>query len=414
MPGTRTTAAPPPLVSMRSRRRAESTIIDSEIPVVHSKISLSSLFSNCFSSGKRNQTQPSSATVTTSVTSQPQVLQEAPCSNASPPNQTFIDPALTFHDGENSLFGAASISGIRSHNEDSFRAITNVETYASKMLQAAASSEASPTMLNLVDRFITSSTRDPEDDRAKQLAEWIIPQSGDTSSTSLSNTWSQFYGVYDGHAGARCSTLVAQVLPMCVAAADAFTSDIDATLRSACLLMDKLFLDVAAARGLRDGCTAITVVVRNRVVTVANIGDCRAVLFSSSWRATALSKDQKPNCAEEKARIEAAGGIVLNIRGIPRVNGMLAVARAFGDLPLKRYIVAEPDVTTYELDESDQFIVMATDGLWDVLTNEAVGSFLRANTGSMSLHDVASKLVHLAVEMGSTDNVTVVIVDVRR
>jgi protein phosphatase 1L len=90
------------------------------------------------------------------------------------------------------------------------------------------------------------------------------------------------------------------------------------------------------------GCTAVTAVLIGQRLLVANAGDSRAVL-SRGGKAVALSVDHKPNLREERQRIEQAGGIVC-WAGTWRVGGVLAVSRAFGDRPLKRFVTATPDV----------------------------------------------------------------------
>lgn len=83
----------------------------------------------------------------------------------------------------------------------------------------------------------------------------------------------------------------------------------------------------------------------------------------------ALSVDHKPNAKEERARIEAVGGVVV-WAGTWRVGGVLAVSRAFGDRPLKRYVSATPDMADETLTAEDEFLILASDGLWDVMTNQ--------------------------------------------
>ncbi|ETV92997.1 hypothetical protein H310_12835 [Aphanomyces invadans] len=429
---------PPPFVAKRTMRRTNSTIIDGNAIL---RGGSTSLLSPCYTAYTfvtssigtwwRRRPRGRSSTVAHLASSSSSSLTLAP---PAPATQCLVDPIVAFEPTHRALFGAASSRGIRSYNEDTFRVITSLEAYAHALVMHQrqrdvnhpADVDSSQSMRTTLDTVIRDNTMDA--DTTSPLASWTLtpvescvgpsrlPRGSKTGASSTST--SQFYGVYDGHAGRRCSSVVAQVLPMCVAAADAFHTNVGDALLAACLQMDKLFLDMAATRGYRDGCTAITVVVRNDEVTIANIGDCRAVLCamdptSNEVKVTALTTDQKPNCAVEKSRIEAAGGIVLNIRGIPRVNGMLAVARAFGDLPLKRYIVAEPDVTRYMLQGSDEYIVMATDGLWDVFSNDAVGVFIRTHS-HLPLNEMATKMAAMAVELGSTDNVTVVIIDVRR
>ncbi|OQR93044.1 protein phosphatase 2C [Achlya hypogyna] len=325
-------------------------------------------------------------------------------------NTKFSDTVVTFDASEASLCGAVSIRGIRNANEDTYRVITDLEKYKTSLF--VAESTKAPT--EVLAAHIQSSIFDSEEVLKAKEASWFLPS--EISHVPSSST--QFYGVYDGHAGRRCSAIVARALPLCIlATGDTFHTNLTECLKTSCLDMDKKFLDLAATRGYKDGSTAITVLKRNDEIYVANIGDCRAILVSFDPASTvpkvkALSTDQKPHSPGEKARIEEAGGIVLNIRGINRVNGLLAVARAFGDIALKRYIVAEPEVTVHQLQEHDAFIVIATDGLWDVFSNEAVASFVKTYL-NMPLDSLALKLANMAIELGSTDNITALIVDVR-
>ncbi|CAN0455396.1 unnamed protein product, partial [Ectocarpus sp. 12 AP-2014] len=138
----------------------------------------------------------------------------------------------------------------------------------------------------------------------------------------------------------------------------------------------------------REGSTAVTAFVRGRRLVVGNVGDSRAVLCSDG-RALPMSSDHKPNKPEERRRIQALGGRVVYSFGIPRgassstsgiskpsrtnmLNGILAVSRAFGDRNMKGAVNAEPDVRERDLERHDDFLVLATDGLWDVMTSQEV------------------------------------------
>lgn len=120
-----------------------------------------------------------------------------------------------------------------------------------------------------------------------------------------------------------------------------------------------------------------------------NVGDSRAILYDgSSEKTVALSEDQKPSNEKEKARIEKAGKYV----SMGRVQGNLAVARAFGDFrykntpnipDLEQAVSVEPEVRRYEFtpvttltNEKYQFVVLACDGLWDKMSNSDVSSYI--------------------------------------
>ena len=134
--------------------------------------------------------------------------------------------------------------------------------------------------------------------------------------------------------------------------------------------------------GPRAGSTCVVAVIRNDTLTVANAGDSRAVLCRRG-EAVALSRDHKPQDEAERARIQNAGGFVQE----GRVNGSLALSRAIGDLEYKQskslpaneqIVTAHPEITTTELQDGDEFLVIACDGIWDVLTNQQTVDFVRA------------------------------------
>lgn len=96
-------------------------------------------------------------------------------------------------------------------------------------------------------------------------------------------------------------------------------------------------------------------------------------------QAVALSEDHKPAHSTEKNRIMAAGGFVSDIGGVARVNGNLNLSRAIGDLKYKmndelpveaQIITAHPDVRVFELTPDDRYMILACDGIWDVLNNQ--------------------------------------------
>ncbi|KAL2623701.1 hypothetical protein R1flu_003906 [Riccia fluitans] len=123
------------------------------------------------------------------------------------------------------------------------------------------------------------------------------------------------------------------------------------------------------------GSTAVVAVVGSSQIIVANCGDSRAVL-SRGGRAIPLSRDHKPEREDEMARVEAAGGRVIFWNGY-RVLGVLAMSRAIGDRYLKPYVIAEPEVTCTQRSEEDECLILASDGLWDVLSNELVCEIAR-------------------------------------
>lgn len=134
--------------------------------------------------------------------------------------------------------------------------------------------------------------------------------------------------------------------------------------------------------GQSSGCTAVVALLVGRELFVANAGDSRCVLCRNG-KTIEMSFDHKPEDAEESARIMKAGGRV-TMDG--RVNGGLNLSRAIGDhaykmnkdlKPEEQMISAMPDVKRITLEEEDEFMVLACDGIWNFMTSEEVVEFVR-------------------------------------
>ena len=161
---------------------------------------------------------------------------------------------------------------------------------------------------------------------------------------------------------------------------------------------------------LDTGCTAVVVIVTPTMIVCANAGDSRAVMSQFAMRhPIALSHDHKPDNPDETARIEANGGFVNN----GRVNGNLAVSRAFGDFELKPMVSCSPDFEIHmrNLDQ-DEMLIVACDGLWDVFSNEEAINEVRDifAEGESDLTLVAEEILDKSLMKGSRDNVTAIVV----
>ena len=166
-------------------------------------------------------------------------------------------------------------------------------------------------------------------------------------------------------------------------------------------------------------------------IIVANAGDSRSVLCRKG-KAMPLSKDHKPNDPAERARISNAGGYVAEAQnGHYRVNGNLNLSRSLGDLkykcdgklaPAKQVITAEPDVMRVARTPDDEFVVVACDGVWDVMSNQEVVEFVRARLkNEKRLSKICEEIMNncIADDPKKTqgiggDNMTCIIVTLKR
>lgn len=222
-------------------------------------------------------------------------------------------------------------------------------------------------------------------------------------------------GVFDGHYGPRCAEWSSARLPKRVVQ-DVGRQEIgnrcDATamrtlLHDAFLGTDRDWAHHAAKQSLRDGSTATLAVLHADTLYVANVGDSRCVACVAGAPID-LSVDHTARRADERARVEAAGG---SVSATGRVNGKLAVSRALGDIPFKAgkpLVTAEPEVRELRVSSDLQFVVVASDGLWDVYSGDGLLRAVRALLSAGTPHaQLARNLCERALEMGSQDNVSV-------
>ncbi|PAN28881.1 hypothetical protein PAHAL_5G183800 [Panicum hallii] len=178
------------------------------------------------------------------------------------------------------------------------------------------------------------------------------------------------------------------------------------------------------------GSTAAVAVVCSSHIIVANCGDSRVVL-SRGKEPVPLSDDHKPDREDERARIEAAGGRVIDWNG-HRVSGVLAMSRSIGD-GYGTFLIPTPEVKVIPRARDDDCLIIATDGLWDVISNaEAckvarvqILQWHRKNNGVCSdeggvptishpaAQAAANYLLKLALLKGSADNITVTVIDLK-
>lgn len=184
-------------------------------------------------------------------------------------------------------------------------------------------------------------------------------------------------------------------------------SDLNAKMRAAILararqgadmddLLDGDDEDERPWEGPQAGSTCVVAVVRGDQLIVANAGDSRAVL-SRQGNVVALSRDHKPMEEDERERIQKAGGFVQE----GRVNGSLALSRAIGDLeykqgsmsPADQIVTAYPELMECRLVEGDEFMVIACDGIWDVMSSQRCVDFVRERlTTSVALSKICEEM----------------------
>ena len=171
-----------------------------------------------------------------------------------------------------------------------------------------------------------------------------------------------------------------------------------------------------------SGTTANVAYILPQHIVVANAGDSRAVLgqitktSNGKVEAIPMSFDHKPKNEKERERIIAAGGHV----SMGRVDGDLAVSRALGDFIYKnprrtcekQKVSPVPDIKIHRRSEDDRFLILACDGIWDVMSNEDAVRFVSSHVakGWMDMERIASELLDTCLRRGSRDNMSVILI----
>lgn len=262
---------------------------------------------------------------------------------------------------------------------------------------------------------------------AMEDAACVVPSLGEPLSNQT------LFAVFDGHGGSQVSLIASREFPKVLAACagnvfksdekeegasdeagDSYVAKLGKSLHMAMLTMDSVLrkggngaasksTTRAEALGLIDqvagdqknafnlvGSTAIVVLIDSDAgrVVVANCGDSRAILCRAG-KAIELSQDHKPELKEEEERIRRAGGHVAMVGPCHRIDGWgLNLSRALGDFhykartdlpPEKQKVCAVPEIKTLELNDEDEFMVLACDGIFELHTSQNVVNLVRQN-----------------------------------
>ncbi|KAJ6865734.1 protein phosphatase 2C 58 [Populus alba x Populus x berolinensis] len=218
------------------------------------------------------------------------------------------------------------------------------------------------------------------------------------------------FAIFDGHLGHEvASYLQTHLFDNILKEHDFWTDTESCNKESLSLQTDAEILEKAIALG-KGGSTAVysNTDHMDEKLVVANVGDSRAVVCKNGV-AEQLSVDHEPS--REKGMIESRGGFVSNIPGdVPRVDGQLAVARAFGNKSLKIHLSSEPDMSEQMIHNDIEFLVLASDGIWKVMSNQEAVDCIKHIKDS---HSAAKNLVEQALSRKSKDDISCIVVRFR-
>ncbi len=260
-----------------------------------------------------------------------------------------------------------------------------------------------------------------------------------------------FCGVFDGTVGHDAADFVMhnishhlasteEIIEISTAlgsASDSFTPSsefiawrVKTALRKAFLSTDQALINYCAERRLHfASSTGVVGFLWNNLLTIAHIGDskaCIAKVKNGEVQPEWLTIDHKPNMPHELERIESCGGSLAWLHGNkPYIRGgdffrrqangehpkQLNYSRAFGGKDLKPFgLSAEPDINHFEITPDDKVVLLASDGLWDVLNPKLACeiALTARREGRSATHDIVQRTIQEMPLCGVRDNITVV------
>lgn len=265
----------------------------------------------------------------------------------------------------------------------------------------------------------------PQMDEAPSMGRGVDSEDADTLLPLSSSSETALFAVFDGHGGKEVSGRSGERLIDHVRACRGTAESPGAALKQALLEIEAdLRRDNTHGRWNLMGCTAAVALLTRTSVTVASVGDSR-VFKCRNGTCVPLTRDHKPESPRERHRIEAAGGRVEKYGPCYRVDLCLNMSRAMGDFQFKdpglppdlQKISPVPDITIADIDENDEFLVVACDGLFELMTWDTVCEYIRRRIRSTPLAQIAEGLLDACcspdvVSTGGrgTDNESVIII----
>lgn len=210
---------------------------------------------------------------------------------------------------------------------------------------------------------------------------------------------STLFALFDGHGGRDAAEYAAENLPKVISEKVKNGKDIQTAYSES---FKELQSDMSQWC-VYVGTTVVIAVVDpiSNMLTVANVGDSRCVLCHGG-KAIRLTADHKPDDENEKNYIQSKGGIVKD----GRIGGMLGVSRALGDGFLGDCVNSSPHIKQVKLTDEDSFIVLACDGVFDVIGDQEAVDMIAPEIDPLA----AAKLLRdRAFELESTDNISVIV-----
>ena len=227
-----------------------------------------------------------------------------------------------------------------------------------------------------------------------------------------------YFGLFDGHSGKEVGVFLMQNLHKIISQELKNNNDINNSENMKQIVsnsFEKIDKEINSKNFKNETGSTGTVLLlykdanspSGKSLLCANVGDSKAYLITKT-EMKLITKDHKCNDLNEVKRIRDSGGIVFR----ERVFGTLMLTRSFGDKEMKKYgVLSTPDIFIKNIEEDDIFIVIASDGVWDVVEEDEIFKMAK---DKISSNDFSNKIVNLAKERDTHDNISCIVIKLNK
>ena len=208
------------------------------------------------------------------------------------------------------------------------------------------------------------------------------------------------FGIFDGHGGTDVVKFVKNRLPQLIKIYLNDLFPVEIAFKNAFKKVDEelKFFDSEYI-----GTTATLILIKDNKIYCANVGDTKAyIIYDKTYKQ--ISNDHKCTNEDERKRITEIGGKIIK----NRVMGQLILTRTLGDLYVKQFgVINSPDINVYDINETINYIIIASDGVWDVVDLDTITNMGKAGK---NVGEFCKDIVKLAINKGTKDNVSCIVV----
>ena len=235
------------------------------------------------------------------------------------------------------------------------------------------------------------------------------------------NYFSCFYfSIFDGHNGTQVALYLKENFSKVllnelkvILFANNYKSNIENVISAVKNSFEKIDKNIINNKNIKDdiGSTGTIILLyrdpydNSKIILIsANIGDSKGYLINKQ-SIKKITKEHKCKDTNEVERIKKKGGLVFQ----GRVFGTLMLTRSFGDKEMKLYgVISSPYCFSTLVNENDLYIIICSDGVWDVFSND--NEIYELSKEKMSSKEFAEKIVKMSIDRGTTDNVCCLVI----